>query len=152
MARSSSQRITAARATPRGVIIVYTVAAVLALLGLADALYLTILHVTGQSAACGGSAACSQVLASKYAHLGPIPVAGLGLLAYFTAFSCAVLSAFSYLRARTGFAAMVAVMFLGTLWFLYLQAFVLHAYCRYCLFSAAITFLLAGIAVATPRK
>ena len=41
-------------------------------------------------------------------------------------------------------------MFLATLWFLYVQASVLHAYCRYCLFSAAITFLLAGLVIALP--
>jgi len=41
-------------------------------------------------------------------------------------------------------------MFLGTLWFLYVQAFLLHAYCRYCLFSAAITFLIAGLLIAVP--
>ena len=137
---------------PKSVVIAYTIAAILALAGLSDAIYLTILHITGQSAACGGSASCSQVLASKYAHIGAIPVAGFGVVAYFAAFSCAVFAAFSYLKARTRFAIIVALMFAGTLWFLYLQSFVLHAYCRYCLFSAAITFLLAGIAVATPRK
>jgi uncharacterized membrane protein len=41
-------------------------------------------------------------------------------------------------------------MFAATLWFLYVQAFLLHAYCRYCLFSAAITFLLMGLVVASP--
>jgi len=30
------------------------------------------------------------------------------------------------------------------------QAFLLHAYCRYCLFSAAVTFLLAGLLIAVP--
>jgi len=41
-------------------------------------------------------------------------------------------------------------MFLGTLWLLYVQAFLLHAYCRFCLFSAATTFLLAGLVIALP--
>jgi uncharacterized membrane protein len=44
----------------------------------------------------------------------------------------------------------VTAMFLATLWFLYVQAFLLHAYCRYCLFSAAVTFLLAGLVIAMP--
>jgi uncharacterized membrane protein len=39
-------------------------------------------------------------------------------------------------------------MFATTLWLLYVQAFLLHAFCRYCLFSAAFTFLLAGLVVA----
>jgi uncharacterized membrane protein len=40
-------------------------------------------------------------------------------------------------------------MFAVTLWLLYTQAFILHAFCRYCLFSAAMVFLLAGLIVAS---
>ena len=39
-------------------------------------------------------------------------------------------------------------MFLVTIWFLYVQVFLLHVYCRYCLFSAAITCPLAGLVIA----
>jgi uncharacterized membrane protein len=42
-------------------------------------------------------------------------------------------------------------MLAATLWLLYVQAFLLHAFCRYCLFSAALIFLLAAIVVLTPR-
>ena len=73
-----------------------------------------------------------------------------GAAGYFTAFACATFAAFGYLAARRFYALTVAAMFLSTLWFLYVQAFLLHAYCRYCLFSAAVTFLLAGCAVAMP--
>ncbi len=48
------------------------------------------------------------------------------------------------------FSLTVSAMFAATLWFLYLQAFVLHAFCRYCLLSAAIVFLLAGLVIANP--
>ena len=41
-------------------------------------------------------------------------------------------------------------MFIASLYFLYLQAFVLHAFCPFCLFSAAMTFLLAGLLLAFP--
>ena len=40
-------------------------------------------------------------------------------------------------------------MFVVTLWLLYVQAFRLHAFCQYCLFSAAIIFFLAGLVVAS---
>jgi uncharacterized membrane protein len=43
-------------------------------------------------------------------------------------------------------------MFLATLWLLYVQAFVLKAFCDYCLFSAAIVFLLTGLLIAMPPK
>jgi uncharacterized membrane protein len=40
---------------------------------------------------------------------------------------------------------LVAVMFLMTLWLLYLQAFVIHHFCQYCLLSAAVTTTLGAI-------
>jgi uncharacterized membrane protein len=131
-------------------VIFYTVAAVISLAGLADATYLTIMFLSGETAVCGGSASCFQVLGSTYARIGRIPVAGLGALAYFGAFSFATFAAFGYTRMRMFFALIVCAMFATTLWLLYVQAFLLHAFCRYCLFSAAVTFLLAGIAVAVP--
>ncbi len=151
MARRQQQPARASR--PDAATIVYSLAALLALAGLADALYLTVLDLSGQAAACGGSASCSEVLSSKYSHFGPIPVAALGLLAYFTVFSSAVLAVFGRGRARLILNLTVGLMFLGTLWFLYVQAFVLHQYCRYCLLSAAVTLFLVGLLVsATPRS
>src|SRR5205823_13160387 len=99
---------------------------------------------------CGGSPDCFRVLGSSYAKVGGIPVAMLGALAYFSAFTFATFAAFGYARAPKFLALMVGMMFLGTLWLLYVQAFLLHAYCRYCLFSAATTFLIAGLLIAVP--
>jgi uncharacterized membrane protein len=130
--------------------ILYTIAAVICLVGLAEATYLTIMNLTGETAVCGGSTSCFEVLGSKYAKIGSIPVAGFGAVAYFSAFSLATFAAFGYKRARLFFALTIGAMFLATLWFLYVQAFLLHAFCRYCLFSAAMIFLLAGIVVSQP--
>jgi uncharacterized membrane protein len=134
----------------RGRVILYSIAGLFCLLGLADATYLTVLAVTGETAACGGQAGCSEVLASAYSKVAGIPVAMFGIAGYFTAFTFATFAGFDYPRARKFFALTVGAMFAATLWFLYVQAFVLHSYCRFCLFSAAITFLLMGLVVATP--
>jgi len=134
----------------RGTVILYTIAAIICLAGLADATYLTILALTGETAACGGSAGCFEVLGSIYARIVGIPVATFGVLGYFTAFALATFIACGYSRLRRFFTLTVGVMFAMTLWLLYVQAFQLHAYCRYCLFSAALTFLLAGLVVASP--
>jgi uncharacterized membrane protein len=126
----------------------YAVAAIVALFGLADGIYLTVEHLTGRTAECIASSGCQEVLSSKYAALGPIPLAALGALAYFTAFSAALLAAFGYTKCRTFLALVVAAMFATALWLLYLQAFVLHAFCDYCLFSAGVTTVLTGIVIA----
>ena len=132
--------------------IVYSIGAVLALAGLADATYLTVQFLSGETAVCGGSADCFRVLGSGYAHFGPVPVAGIGALAYFGVFTFAIFAAFRYGRAPMLFALLVSTMFIGTLWFLFVQTFLLHAFCKFCLFSAAIVFLLMGLVVATPRR
>jgi uncharacterized membrane protein len=131
-------------------IILSTIAAVISLAGLADATYLTVTHLTGDDLVCGSPGGCSAVLGSVYASVAGIPTAAFGALAYFVAFSSATLAAFGYARARTVFLLVVMAMFGATLWLLYLQAFILHAFCPFCLLSAAFTFLLAGIVVATP--
>jgi uncharacterized membrane protein len=134
----------------RGQIILYTIAAVFCIVGLADATYLTVLALTGEAAACSGQAGCQEVLGSAYARVGGIPVAIFGVAGYFTAFTFATFAAFDYARARKFFTLTIGVLFATTLWLLYVQAFVLHAFCRYCLFSAAICFLLMGLVVASP--
>jgi len=130
--------------------ILYTAVAIVAVAGLVDATYLTVQALTGETLSCGGSPDCFRVLGSSYARLGGIPVAILGALAYFAVFTFATFAAFGYPRAPKFLVFMAAAMFLMTLWLLYVQAFLLHAYCRYCLFSAAITFLIAGLLIAVP--
>ena len=138
------------RAPSRGRTILYCIAGFFCLLGLADATYLAVIALTGETAACGGQAGCSEVLGSAYSKIGGIPVAMFGVVGYFTAFSCATFAAFNYPRARKFFTIVVVLNFAATLWFLYVQMFVLHAFCRFCLFSAAICFLLMGLVVASP--
>src|SRR5436190_14280052 len=110
----------------------YIVAAVVSLIGLGDAIYLTVQELTGQNLRCTIITGCAEVLGSKYAHIGPIPLATLGAAAYFTFFSLAILAVFGYSFARPLLLGLVAVMFLMTLWLTYLQAFIIHHFCQYC--------------------
>src|SRR2546423_3744663 len=100
-------------------IIFYTIAALAALAGLAEATYLTALFLSGETAVCAGSADCFQVLGSRFAKIGGIPVAAFGVLAYFGVFSFATFAAFGYARARKLLALNIWVMFGTTLWLLY---------------------------------
>ncbi len=129
----------------------YLIAAVLSLVGLADAIYLTVEHLTGQSLRCTIISGCSEVLSSPYAQIGSIPLAAIGAVAYFVVFSLAILAAFGYRFARPLLAATVALMFLMTLWLLYLQAFVIHHFCQYCLLSAAVTVALTILVTIASR-
>ena len=136
----------------RSEIIFYAAAALIALVGLAEATYLTVIFLSGETAVCGSSPDCFKVLGSSYAKIGGFPVSGLGALAYFGVFTLATFAAFDYPRARKFFNWTVFAMFAVTLWLLFVQAFRLHAFCRYCLFSAALVFLLTGLVVARPSS
>lgn len=123
----------------------YLTAAVVSLLGLIDALYLTVEHVTGQSVRCTIVAGCSEVLSSHYAVIAGVPLAMIGAAAYFTVFSLATLAAFGHRFAATLLTPLVVLMFLVTVWLVYLQGFVIHAFCQFCLLSAAVTTALTVI-------
>lgn len=123
-------------------------AALVALVGLGDALYLTIEHYTGASVRCTITAGCGEVLGSSYATVHGVPLAVLGAAAYFAAFSLATLAAFGYNFARPLLTILVAFMLITTLWLLYVQAFRLHAFCQYCLLSAGVTLSLTAILLA----
>jgi uncharacterized membrane protein len=125
----------------------YVVAALLSLVGLADALYLTIEHVMGQSVRCTILAGCSAVLSSPYAVVAGIPLAAVGAAAYFTVFSLAILTIFGYHWAAKLMQVMVFTMFGLSLWLIYLQAFVIREFCQYCLLSAAITTALLVVVI-----
>ena len=125
----------------------YIAAALLSLLGIADALYLTIEHVTGQSVKCTIISGCSEVLSSPYAVVAGIPLAALGAAAYFGVFSLATLAVFGYRAAGTLLTPLISAMFFVSLWLIYLQAFVIREFCQYCLLSAAITTALLVIVV-----
>ena len=101
---------------------------------------------------CTIIAGCSEVLSSRYAEMGGIPLALIGAAAYFSVFSLATLTVFGYKGTASLLALLVAGMFLISLWLIYLQAFVIHAFCQYCLFSAGITILLTVIVFLARRK
>ena len=129
----------------------YVVAALLALVGLADALYLTIEHVTGQSVRCTIISGCSAVLSSPYAVVAGVPLAAIGAAAYFTVFSLAILTLFRYDIAGKLLLPVVGAMFLVSVWLIYLQAFVIREFCQYCLLSALITTTLLVVVVLSRR-
>ena len=122
--------------------------ALVALAGVIDASYLTVEHLSGRSVRCVVTTGCDAVLSSSYATIfGDIPLAALGALAYFAVFSLATLAAFGYSAARRLLLPLVCVMFVAALWLVYVQAFVLRAFCFYCLVSAALTTTLAALVV-----
>ncbi len=123
-----------------------------ALIGFADSSYLTAQHVRGVVPPCVLLSDCERVLTSKYATVGPMPVAALGMLYYGSIL--VLLIAFFDVRDRRILHAvswLVGAGMLGSLYFVYVQAFLIGAWCPYCLVSTAMTAVMFLVAVAIMR-
>jgi len=125
---------------PNKVAFIPLLAALTALAGLADSIYLTVEHFQGVLPPCSIVQGCELVLTSAYAEISGVPLSLLGAAAYFVAFALALLAAFGNRKLWTLFGIQVVLMSLFTAWLLYLQGFVIGAFCQFCLLSAATTF------------
>lgn len=124
-------------------------ASVVALAGVADAAYLTIHHYTAEPVPCSIIEGCEQVLTSQWATIGGVPLALFGLLAYFAAFSLALLTTFGNRMMWRLFGVQVVMMAIVSGWLLYVQGVLIGAFCQFCLLSALITAILLIIFVVT---
>lgn len=120
-------------------------AAIVAILGLIDAIYLTVHHYTAEPVPCGAAFDCDMVLTSPYAEIYGIPLAIFGAAAYVVAFILALLAAFRLRGAWVIFGLQVTLMAAFSGWLIYVQAYYIGAYCQFCLISAATTFTLFAI-------
>ncbi|MEO6654507.1 MAG: vitamin K epoxide reductase family protein [Pyrinomonadaceae bacterium] len=121
------------------------VAAVVALAGLADSIYLTVHHYTATPVPCSIIEGCEQVLTSSYAEVAGFPLAAFGAAAYFIAFSLALLTAFGDGRMWKLFGVQVTLMAAFTGWLIYVQAALIGAFCQFCLLSALTTVILFSL-------
>ena len=120
------------------------IAALVGCFGFVDSGYLTIEHLQGSYIRCGDD--CSAVLGSKYAEgVAGVPLAAFGVMAYGSVVAAAVFAACGSKLGRQALVILATIMALVSLWLLYLQAFVIHSFCKYCLASAAASWTLAGL-------
>jgi uncharacterized membrane protein len=119
--------------------------AVLSLVGVLISVYLT-LHKFGMigSLVCG-TGSCETVQSSKWAVFMGVPVPLVGLVGYLVLLVIALLG---LQPERRGGAIpwllflLADIAFTFTLYLTYLEAFVIHAWCRWCLVSAALVTLI----------
>src|SRR3989338_1491077 len=124
---------------------------VVAFLGFVDATYLTIHHYIDVPLPCTILNGCDVVTTSAYSAIGPIPIAALGAAYYAIVFFGLLLyrdTGNKVCVRATG--AIVALAFAVSAWLVYLQGFVLHSWCQYCIVSAVFTtilFALVGVLI-----
>ena len=120
--------------------------AVLALIGVAIAGYLTWVHYAGLDPVCvGGGGGCERVQSSRWAELAGVPVAVLGLAGY-----VAILASFALPEEQGALAAafLSLVGFGFSVWLTYVEIVKIDAICQWCVASAVIMTALAVVSVA----
>ena len=135
---------------------------IVALLGFADATYLTIEHYRNVIPPCTATGGCETVLTSSYSVIFGIPVSLLGSIYYLAI----LIGTFLYLESKHGsgtirahHSAILKWTFIATalgfgmsLWFVFLQLFVIHSICEYCMGSATTSTTLFIAAIFMLRK
>jgi uncharacterized membrane protein len=123
--------------------------------GFLDATYLTVKHYLGTPIPCSIFAGCEKVTTSQYATLWGIPVAMLGAIYYLLIFVLLI----AYLDTKKEpvlyfTARLTLIGFLASIWFLYLQLFIIKAICLYCVVSAFTSTMLfvLGIMLLTLKR
>jgi uncharacterized membrane protein len=118
------------------------VIALLAFIGMVDALYLSIKRNAGPIP-CHITHGCTDVLTSKYSEIAGVPLSWFGLVFYFVIFSVVVIRLFedsensmnqlsAVIFYLAGAALVISALLVG------IQAFILKEFCEYCLLSAGL--------------
>lgn len=108
----------------------------MAIIGLAIASYLSILHGQDKVPQCfGGSDSCSTVAASVYSDFGPIRISTLGIIGYA---ALTIIALFRGFHARAVGFSMALCAFGFSVYLTYLELYVIHAICQWCVASAVV--------------
>jgi uncharacterized membrane protein len=123
---------------------------VLAFVGLGVATYLTVVHYVGfQILACsgahGGSSSCETVQSSQWSKLAGIPVALLGLVGYVGILGS--LLAPDREESRMATLGLTLIGFGFSAYLTWREGHSIHAWCEWCLSSAAIMTVLFALAI-----
>jgi uncharacterized membrane protein len=133
------------RVVPTSVVIFLLV---VALIGFMDATYLAVEHFQGRIPPCSVTADCERVLTSSYSTIAGLPVSLGGSIYYLII----LIGAFYYLDTKNSAVLkwtllFTAIGFMFSMWFVYIQVFVMHSYCVYCLGSFITSTILFVVAM-----
>jgi uncharacterized membrane protein len=127
--------------------------ALLALVGAFVALYLTLykVGVIGELTCTVGS--CETVNTSRWATFLGLPVAAWGLASYVVMLVLALVGLGSSSRLLAWVITLIAAWnFLFSAWLTYLERYVIHAYCMWCLISATLVTFIFITAIVDLRR
>jgi uncharacterized membrane protein len=124
-----------------------------ALVGFSDSVFLFSKTLSGGPIPCFITTGCDTVSTSSYSKILGIPVSGMGV-AFYLAMGFRVLLYWDIKKdiLLKIFSGAAIIGFIMSVYFFYLQAFVIHAFCSYCLGSTVTSSLLFILGLITLRK
>lgn len=132
------------------------VIAVLSLVGLFVALYLLAYGMGLIGSMLCGVGDCAAVQASPYARVGGIPVSTFGVLGYIALLVLSLLGVQPKWAGSRGIGMLLvagaSLGFAYSLYLTYLEAFVIHAWCQWCVISAILMTLIWIASLAELRR
>jgi len=123
---------------------------VLACLGVLDAIYLLVYKLTNFNAMCLGNGGCHNVNFSPYSEIGGIPVSLFGILTYLVITGILLLEPRLEIAKENGALAIFGISMAGVAFSAYLtwlEVYVIHAICPFCVTSAVIITLILILAI-----
>jgi uncharacterized membrane protein len=125
--------------------------ALIALIGVFVSVYLTLYKLGYIGTLVCGTGGCETVQLSRWGEFLGVPVAGWGVVYYVVVLALATAGVQERFagsrRLTTALLIVTAWGLLFTLWLTYLELFVIHAICRWCVGSATMTVLLFALAL-----
>ena len=131
-------------------------AALVALAGLFVALYLTMFKMGYIGSLVCAVGSCETVQTSKWATLFGMPVAAWGVAFYLGVLAVSLGGMSASLQDRVGVSwllvGLTATGVLFSLWLTYLELFVIHAICIWCVISAVLSVILLAVCILDLRE
>ena len=106
------------------------------IIGIADTIYLSVKYYNQTPLSCTILSDCNIVLESEYSIFWGVPLSLWGVMFYLFIFTMLISNKIKIIKQVT------LIGFIASLWFLYIQIFIIQAVCIYCLVSTITTLTL----------
>jgi uncharacterized membrane protein len=123
---------------------------ILSFIGVLDSAYLLIYKISKNNAMCLGNGDCATVNASRYSEIYGIPVSLLGIFAYLAILLFLVFEIRGLLSRENSNLVIFGLALVGVLfsaYLTYIEFYVIHAVCPFCILSAIVIILIFIISI-----
>jgi len=141
--------MTPSKREPRGQVL-YWISIGATIIGILDSIYLLIYKLSGDNRMCIGNGGCHNVNFSPYSEIYGIPVSAIGIAGYLVILAVLLLEPRSRFLQENGPVAVFGMGLTGvafSAYLTYLELYVIHAVCPFCVTSAIMIGIIFIVAI-----